>query len=168
MGTFQRAVVILKEEAGRVPLPPGQVVGLVLDYVLERLHGTPVPRARGLQKVVGTGLILAGMVMTAWAVVERRQHTVGSFALGRPETLVTSGPYAVSRHPMYLGWWMIHAGVAILNGSYWALATLPAGVLVEHLGALWEEKMLQQEFGEPYLEYMKDVPRYVGIPRHRE
>ncbi|MFF1828364.1 methyltransferase family protein [Paenarthrobacter sp. NPDC058040] len=127
MGEVRRVVLILKQEVGRIPLPPGQVVGLVLDGVLGRFFSTPVPPAQSLRRITGAGLILAGTGMTAWAVVERRRHTVGSFALGHPEELVTSGPYALSRHPMYLGWWMIHAGVAVFRGSSWALGTLPAG-----------------------------------------
>ncbi|MGP0225227.1 methyltransferase family protein [Paenarthrobacter sp. NCHU4564] len=168
MGTLRRVVLILKQEAGGIPLPPGQVLGLVLDGVLDRVLPTPITPVRGTRKVVGTILLLTGTGVTAWAVVERRRHTVGTFALGRPEELVTSGPYALSRHPMYLGWWMIHAGVAAFRGSPWALVTLPAGMLVEHLGALWEERALQKEFGQPYIEYVREVPRYVGIPRRHE
>ncbi len=37
-------------------------------------------------------------------------------------------------------------------------------MLVEHLGALWEESMLRQRFGEAYADYEKDVPRYIGSP----
>ena len=166
MSSVRRALLLLKREAGGIPLPPGQVIGLVLDAVLERAIATSVMPARGTRRVAGLTLLLAGVGITSRAVAERRRHTVGSFALGHPEELVTSGPYAVSRHPMYLGWWMIHAGVALFRGSSWALGTLSAGMFVEHLGALWEEKMLQQEFGKPYVEYMRNVPRYLGIPRH--
>ncbi|WP_344763599.1 methyltransferase family protein [Paenarthrobacter aurescens] len=102
--------------------------------------------------------------MTAWAVAERRRKTTGNFSLGHPEDLVTSGPYALSRHPMYLGWWLIHAGVALGRGSAWASATLPAGILVEHLGALWEENVLRERFGQSYADYEKVVPRYLGSP----
>lgn len=65
---------------------------------------------------------------------------------------------------MYLGWWLIHSGVAVSRGSAWALVTLPAGMLVEHLGALWEENMLRERFGQSYADYQRDVPRYVGSP----
>ena len=161
MSTLGRLASVLKREAAGIPLPPGQVVGMVLDTVLQRVRPLPAPPAPRTRKTAGTLLVLAGVVISAWAVVERRRHTTGSFALGRPETLVTSGPYAASRHPMYLGWWLIHAGVAMYRGSSWAAATLPAGMAVEHVGALWEEKALKKEFGPAYGQYMKDVPRYV-------
>ncbi|MET3368145.1 UNVERIFIED_CONTAM: protein-S-isoprenylcysteine O-methyltransferase Ste14 [Jeotgalibacillus campisalis] len=164
MGAVLRTARAVKREAASIPLPPGQVVGLVLDVVLDRLHPAFVPGRDVRRRATGAGLALTGAGITAWAVAERRRKTTGSFALGHPEGLVTSGPYAASRHPMYLGWWLIHTGVAVSRGSAWALVTLPAGMLVEHLGALWEENMLKERFGQSYAEYQRDVPRYVGSP----
>ncbi|WP_223941752.1 isoprenylcysteine carboxylmethyltransferase family protein [Arthrobacter sp. StoSoilB22] len=170
MGAVLRTARAVKREAASIPLPPGQVVGLVLDVVLDRLHPASVlgrdahPGRDVRRRAAGAGLALAGAGITAWAVAERRRKTTGSFALGHPEGLVTSGPYAASRHPMYLGWWLIHSGVAVSRGSAWALVTLPAGMLVEHLGALWEENMLRERFGQAYADYQRDVPRYVGSP----
>jgi protein-S-isoprenylcysteine O-methyltransferase Ste14 len=158
MTTFGRMSGALKREMAGIPLPPGQVVGLVLDAVLQRIHPLPVPPARPARRTAGTLLVLVGVVVTPWAVTERRRHTTGSFALGSPEALVTSGPYALSRHPMYVGWWMTHAGIAVFKGSGWAAATLPAGVAVEHAGALWEEEALQKQFGPAYGQYMKTSP----------
>ncbi len=164
MGGVRRAARVLKHEAANIPLPPGQVAGLVLDVVLDHLRPVPVSGDRVRRRAAGLALALAGAGLTGWAVSERRRETAGSFALGHPEGLVTSGPYAVSRHPMYLGWWLIHAGVAVNRGSVWALVTLPAGMAVEHLGALWEEAMLRNRFGQPYADYERDVPRYIGSP----
>lgn len=164
MSPLARLAGAVKREAAGIPLPPGQVLGLVLDAVLQRIHPLPALSARRARRSAGTLLVLTGVGITVWAVAERRRHTTGSFALGRPEALVTSGPYSASRHPMYLGWWLIHAGVAVYKGSRWAAATLPAGMAVEHFGALWEEKALQKEFGPAYSQYMGNVPRYVGFP----
>ena len=164
MGAVPRVARVLKHEAANIPLPPGQVAGLVLDVVLDRLHPVPVAGDRVRRRAAGLALVMAGAGLTGWAVSERRRETAGSFQLGHPEGLVTTGPYAVSRHPMYLGWWLIHTGVAVNRGSAWALATLPLGMVVEHLGALWEESMLRQRFGEAYADYERDVPRYIGSP----
>ncbi|MEV4952908.1 isoprenylcysteine carboxylmethyltransferase family protein [Paenarthrobacter nitroguajacolicus] len=164
MGAFLRVARAAKQEAANVPLPPGQVAGLVLDAVLDRLHPVSVPERSVRHKAAGAVLVLTGAGITGWAVWERRRETAGSFQLGHPEGLVTTGPYAASRHPMYLGWWMIHAGVAVSRGSAWPVVTMPAGMLVEHLGALWEESMLRQRFGEAYADYERDVPRYIGSP----
>lgn len=160
LGSIDRTVRALGSLYRTTPLPPGQVVGLVLDAALDRLHPAPVQAPGTVRRTVGLGLALAGVGFTAWAVAERRRQTTGTFSLERPEGLVTTGPYAASRHPMYLGWWLIHSGVGIFRGSPWTLATLPAGILVEHFGTLSEEKMLRREFGQSYADYSDRVPRY--------
>ena len=74
-------------------------------------------------------MILAGCLLNAWAWNERRRSEVGEFDLERPGTLVTTGPYAFTRHPMYVGWWFIHGGIVVFRGSAWVLVTLPLAVL---------------------------------------
>jgi protein-S-isoprenylcysteine O-methyltransferase Ste14 len=65
---------------------------------------------------------------------------------------------------MYVGWWLIHMGGAILSGSSWVLATLPIGILMEHKGVLREEDELSEYFGG-YAEYATRTPRYLGFRR---
>lgn len=108
--------------------------------------------------------MLAGVGLNLWALAERRRRTAGPFALERPEGVVATGPYAITRHPMYVGWWLIQLGAGTLAGSSWVLATVPAEVLVEHRSILGEEAMLAGLFDRTYLEYAARVPRYVGFP----
>jgi protein-S-isoprenylcysteine O-methyltransferase Ste14 len=145
-----------------LPLPGGQVVGIVAIVVLDRVRPTPLPGPRGLQRVAGAAALAAGCALNVWALRERRRRTTGEFQLEQPESLVSSGPYALSRHPMYVGWWLIHLGVGVMRGSSWVAATLPAAVLVEHLGVLAEERALDREFGAEFAEYRGRVPRYLA------
>ena len=145
-----------------LPLPAGQVVGVVAIVVLDRVRPTPLPGPRGLQRAAGAAALAAGCALNVWALVERRRRTTGEFQLEQPESLVTSGPYALSRHPMYVGWWLIHLGVGVMRGSAWVAATLPAAALVEHFGVLAEERALDREFGDEFAEYRERVPRYLA------
>ena len=144
-----------------LPLPAGQEVGIVVGIVLDRVRRTPLPGPRGLHRTAGLVALAAGCALNLWALVERRRRTTGEFQLEQPESLVTSGPYALSRHPMYVGWWLIHLGVGVMRGSAWVAATLPAAALVEHFGVLWEERALDREFGDEFAEYRGRVPRYL-------
>jgi protein-S-isoprenylcysteine O-methyltransferase Ste14 len=149
---------------GNLPLPPGQVTGLIADVLLKRRCPWPLPGSEALQKMAGTGLLVIGGGLNAWALAERARRSARRFELERPEELVTSGPYALTRHPMYVGWWLIHMGGAILSGSSWVLATLPIGILMEHKGVLREEDELSEYFGG-YAEYATRTPRYLGFRR---
>ena len=157
----------LKGVYENLPLPLPVVAGLALDFLLDRLRPKPLPGSRSLHRLAGAGLLLAGVGLNLWALAERRRRSAGPFELERPEELVTSGPYAITRHPMYVGWWLIQLGAGTLAGSRWVLTTLPAELLVEHRGVLREEAMLAELFGRSYPDYAEKVPRYLGLPlRH--
>lgn len=152
-----------KELYGNLPLPPVVVAAMALDLLLGRLRPVPIPGPRALHRSAGAVLVLAGVGLNLWALAERRRRTEGPFALERPEGVVTTGPYAITRHPMYIGWWLIRLGAGTLAGSPWVLATLPAEVLVEHRSILGEEAMLAELFDRTYLDYAARVPRYFGF-----
>jgi protein-S-isoprenylcysteine O-methyltransferase Ste14 len=158
-GRVIRGAVALYEN---LPLPAGSVVGVVAIVVLHHVRPTPLPGPRGLQRAAGAAALAAGSALNVWALRERRRRTTGEFQLEQPQSLVTTGPYALSRHPMYVGWWLIHLGVGVMRGSAWMAATLPGAVLVEHLGVLAEERALDREFGAEFAEYRGRVPRYLA------
>ncbi|WP_251006806.1 isoprenylcysteine carboxylmethyltransferase family protein [Agromyces sp. ISL-38] len=155
---IRRAVALYEN----LPLPAGSVVGVVAIVVLDRVRPTPLPGPRGLQRAAGAAALAAGCALNVWALRERRRRTTGEFQLEQPQSLVTTGPYALSRHPMYVGWWLIHLGVGVVRGSAWMVATLPVAVLVEHLGVLAEERGLGREFGDEFADYRERVPRYLA------
>lgn len=151
-----------------LPLPAGSAVGVIVVLVLDRVRHAPLPGPRALRRAAGAALLGTGCALNVWALLERRRRTSGEFQLEQPESLVTTGPYAFSRHPMYLGWWLIHLGVGILRGSAWVGATVPVAVLLEHLGgSLVEERELRRQFGAEYARYAERVSRYAGRSRRR-
>ena len=151
-----------------LPLPAGSALGVVAVLVLESARPAPLAGSRALQRAVGAGAVAAGCVLNAWALVERRRRTSGTFQLEQSESIVTTGPYAFSRHPMYAGWWLIHIGVGVLRGSAWLAATVPVAVLIEHFGgSVVEERKLRRQFGADYARYAERVPRYAGFPRRQ-
>lgn len=153
-----------KELYENLPLPLPVLAALALDLLLDRLRPVPLPGSRSFHRTAGAGLVFAGVGLNLWALAERRRRSEGPFALERPEELVITGPYAITRHPMYVGWWFIQLGAGTLAGSSWVLATLPAEFLVEHRSVLGEEAMLAELFGRSYVEYAERVPRYFGFP----
>ena len=151
-----------------LPLPAGQLIGIVAAVLLDRRRAARLPGPRMAHRAAGAALMVAGCAFISWALSERRRHAVNGFDLERPPTLVTTGPYALSRHPMYVGWWFLHLGFGVLRGSAWVFVTVPSAVLGEHRGVLAEERMLFRAFGQQYLNYTERVPRYLSLTLARE
>lgn len=125
----------------------------------------PLPGPRSVHRIAGAGLVVAGVALNAWALAERRRRSAGPFELERPEDLVDTGPYAVTRHPMYVGWWLMQLGAGTLAGSSWVLVLLPPELLIEHHFVVEEEAALARLFPLSYPDYAAKVPRYLGLPR---
>jgi protein-S-isoprenylcysteine O-methyltransferase Ste14 len=71
---------------------------------------------------------------------------------------ILTGPYRVSRNPIYLAFSLLHLGIALWLGSWWLLATLVAGLsFVAAVIVPREERYLEERFG-PYTSTTK--PRY--------
>jgi protein-S-isoprenylcysteine O-methyltransferase Ste14 len=84
----------------------------------------------------------------------------------RPDyRLITDGPYARIRHPMYsaiLGW-MMSLGLVAANWIPLAFAALAALNFILRIQP--EEKMMLQQFGDEYREYMKRTGRLFPVPK---
>ena len=80
----------------------------------------------------------------------------------RPSCLVTSGPYAISRNPIYLGWLDLYLGFALLLNLSWALFLLPLVLLANHFVDISkEESFLSEKHGDKYQRYREKVRRYI-------
>jgi protein-S-isoprenylcysteine O-methyltransferase Ste14 len=113
-----------------------------------------VPRALG--RPVGGALALAAVVLFVAAV--RQLWAAGTPVPGnRPTTvLVRTGPYRISRNPIYLAFSLLHLGVAAWVGSWWLLATLVASVTcIAAVVVPREERYLEKRFGRAYVDYYK-------------
>jgi protein-S-isoprenylcysteine O-methyltransferase Ste14 len=82
-----------------------------------------------------------------------------------PKILMTGGPYAYSRHPMYIAEMGLWLGWAVLYGSIIVLAGFVVLCVVVSILAPREERALEAKFGEVYLQYKARVPKWLGIPR---
>ena len=79
-----------------------------------------------------------------------------------PNVLIKSGPFKVSRHPMYLGMALVLLGVAVIHGTIISfIYPIIFTVLMEILFIPVEESNLMRLFGQEYLDYMKKVRKWV-------
>ena len=139
-----------------IPLPEPHVVGILTSGVLYFTRPWSLSGSKRLYRSVGWTLVGAGVAISASAV-----QAASDVDLERPSTLVSSGPYAISRNPMYVGWTLLYIGAALIRRNGWMIASLPAVVGFIHRNVLGEEQSLEAAFGEDYARYRKLVRRYL-------
>ena len=113
--------------------------------------------------VLGGLLYFAGLGLVAWGRLalggQYFVSTSQAAQLFAGHRLVTAGPYAVVRHPMYLG--ILLAGLGgILLFRTWTLVFFSLNFLGLLVRARREEQVLAAEFGEQWRDYCQKVPAY--------
>jgi protein-S-isoprenylcysteine O-methyltransferase Ste14 len=118
-----------------------------------------------LPVAAGAALIAAGLAIWAWTVRLFAQLGKGTLAPWDPtRRLVVAGPYRHLRNPMISAVMAALLGEAALFGSAPLLLWFAAFFALNYVGFLvYEEPGLKRRFGDEYLEYKRNVPRW--IPR---
>jgi protein-S-isoprenylcysteine O-methyltransferase Ste14 len=127
----------------------------VLDY---RFGWSHVPAwVSGL----GDALVALGLAIDLRVF---RENSYGASTIQRMEgqEVITTGPYALVRHPMYVGVLIMVIGVPLALGSWWGLLVVLASIAILVLRILDEEKMLRGQL-EGYDAYARGV-RYRLVP----
>ena len=107
-------------------------------------------------------LIIFGVGLNVWADSLFKKHRTTVKPHESPTALVTSGPFRLSRHPMYVGMLAILLGGAILLGSVVTFAfPILFAILMETVLIRLEERNLEETFGERYLDYRRKVRRWI-------
>jgi protein-S-isoprenylcysteine O-methyltransferase Ste14 len=97
-----------------------------------------------------------------WSVIVLRR-TGQSENPWKPTTeIVESGPFRVTRNPLYLQMLLMCVGVAVILMDWWILVLTPVCAwLLQRLAILPEEAYLQRKFGDAYLAYKSRVRRWL-------
>ncbi|MBZ9765070.1 isoprenylcysteine carboxylmethyltransferase family protein [Mesorhizobium sp. CA8] len=156
---------IAKPRHGIVPWPPViYVVAIALSVVLGMLY--PLPWIGDIfgDLMFGVGWVtLFGVAMlwiTAIRAMMRAKTTFDPNA--EPDHLVTSGPFGITRNPMYLANTLLLIGVALITGIAWFLLfAFLAAFATQKLAIEKEEKILGAKFGKKYRDYAKRVRRWI-------
>jgi protein-S-isoprenylcysteine O-methyltransferase Ste14 len=77
--------------------------------------------------------------------------------------LVTDGLYSFSRNPAFVGFDCFYIGFGIAYSNILIVLFSVFTILLFHNQILQEEKYLSEAFGEDYIRYMKEVPRYLFL-----
>lgn len=102
----------------------------------------------------------AGLAIVADSAFKKVGTTVSP--LGETTTLVTTGMFRISRHPMYLGFVLFLLGTAMLLGTLTPFVVAAAfAVFIEVVFVRFEEGKMEDQFGEAWREYKRKVRRWI-------
>lgn len=114
--------------------------------------------------IAGVVLLIAGEAVRFWAAGYIQKDNI----------VATGGPYAFVRNPLYFGSFLLTIGYVLMSGlgagnapvvCVVAWVAMIALFLLFHMAAiLSEEKFLREKFGEPYMAYLRAVPRLLPRP----
>lgn len=138
------------------------MIPFLLAYILPgfdvRLGWSNVP---AWVSILAAALVLAGYAFVFFVFRENR-YASRVIEVEKEQAVISSGPYGLVRHPMYLGMSLLYVFSPLVLGSYWAM--IPAALIIPVLVAriLNEEKVLARDL-KGYPEYMQKV-RYRLFP----
>jgi len=130
----------------------------VLSALDHRFRWTTLPLAT---VIAGEALVMLGFLVIFFTFREN-SYAAGNITTAEGQHVVSSGPYAIVRHPMYAGALIMLLGTPLALGSLWGLVAFGALVVVIVLRLLDEERLLVRDLGG-YEAYRGQV-RYRLVP----
>lgn len=113
-------------------------------------------------------IALAGLALSIWSIIHMKRvgkgnpfDAMGHEVAPRTRHLMTDGPYRLSRNPMLSGTYLYYMGVLVALWNGWALLVFAIVAAAMMLQVRSEEKRLEADFGQEYLDYKKTTGRFL-------
>jgi protein-S-isoprenylcysteine O-methyltransferase Ste14 len=153
----------IHDSSNAVVRPPLALALAVLGgLVTERLISLPFLPESVSESGAGIAVLALGLALGAWAITTLRRAGTRVETTKPTTTIVTSGPYRLTRNPIYVGMVVILIGLAIALNTAWLLVALVPFYLVIRYGVIArEEAYLERKFGDMYLSYKSRVRRWI-------
>jgi protein-S-isoprenylcysteine O-methyltransferase Ste14 len=142
--------------------PPAAVgAPLLIGWLATRLWGDPVVLG-AWRMPLGWALVLVFVVWNGWALWLFNRHETGLLPGQETHAIIETGPFRLSRNPLYVGLLVLYLGLALLAPTVWGLVLFPVAVLLVLWGAIYpEERFLHTRFGAQYDDYKRRVRRWL-------
>ena len=154
----------------------GYILGLLIFVIgipalMWWISGRPWPYVPDdhVLRVIAVLLAVGGLALSIYSIVYMRVVGKGNpfdaynhEVAPRTKHLMTEGPYSLCRNPMLVGLYLHDVGILVWLWSAMPMLIFIIEVILLTLQVRSEEKRLEQDFGQEYLDYKKRVGRYCG------
>jgi len=146
-----------------VVAPPPLIYGIPLAAGIYFNRRSPFELMPGnLARTIGVALGIVAIIFSLAAVTQFWRAKTPMIPYKATSAIIESGPFAISRNPLYLAMTVGYVAVSLFFNTAWPLFVLPLVLLVMHRGVIEREELyLEQKFGERYVQYMVRVRRWI-------
>lgn len=110
---------------------------------------------------IGAGLCIAGLAFCIWARLTLGRNWSGVVTLKGGHELITNGPYALVRHPIYTGLLTMFVATVIVLGHVAGIIAMPFVFVSLWIKLRHEEELMLQQFPNEYAAYQRRVKRII-------
>lgn len=150
--------------SSRAAVPPPRVFlgALMIGVALNIARPLPILTDGRIGDVLGLLATLGSAALAFWAVRTMLRAGEQPDPGARTRKIVKEGPFARTRNPIYLSFALFDLGVALLMDNLWIILALAVSMAYVDIGIVRrEERYLEQQFGDEYLEYKGSVRRWL-------
>ena len=144
------------------------LLGLNFIFLLVTSRGWPIVGASLFNYSpdvadVAAAVAVVGVAITLWSRWILADNWSPDVAIKKNHKLVTNGPYALVRHPIYTGLLGLSVGTAMIQGTWVAFLGLACGLVSCWIKLNQEEQMMLGHFGQAYKNYQSHTKRLIPL-----
>jgi protein-S-isoprenylcysteine O-methyltransferase Ste14 len=150
------------DNPGVIAFPPFiWLVNAVISVLVHLFIGVPVMKY-GICLVCGIVFIILAPTLALSALITMKAAGTNVDPAKPALTIVRDGPFRFTRNPMYLALCLVQLALGFFLNDWITLLFVVPLALIFHYGVvLREERYLTAKFGEPYLQYKREVRRWI-------
>ena len=150
-----------KGAAVKFPPPLVYLIWMLAGFVAHHFHPLYLGNF-GSYHYIGLGLVILGIALLVHAHGVFKKAETNITPWEPTTTIITSGMYSYTRNPIYLAFNFVPIGLGIFFNNLWVLFSfIPATIILYFIAIKKEECYLEEKFGKEYLEYKKNVRRWL-------
>ena len=160
--SFETSGNFLFKYRGQIPLFIF-LIGLPFLYFADYSYFTEYLWVEPVLSIIGVCVSLVGIIIRSYTIGTTPKGTSGRNTQKQiAESINTKGIYSIVRHPLYVGNYLMWAGLLIFAGNitYFLVASLIYWLYYERI-MYSEERFLERKFGEMFIDWSMKVPAFI-------